>query len=241
MRENDINVNDRPKFQTKSPTEDDHCVIITRDDLTTYPMPLSLRGMTSFLGVQRPTDNEIRNNDLERFELTYQSPDWEPGADRFSTMKDRLELETAACPSTGDRSTVSAVNRVEVDVTFAISTYEHELSQGIAILAGISSMYCSDLLAQAMRGERTVSAVGSGSRTALRPETLANIPLERVKQTLAATTQRGIRIRPTTPLTRRFKMNDSMLWYEHLNTKMFTELLKRALCQGGRTIMPRPM
>jgi hypothetical protein len=58
-RENDIVVNDRPTFQTRSPTEDDHCVIITRDDLTTYHMPLSQRGTTSFLDVQRPTDDEI--------------------------------------------------------------------------------------------------------------------------------------------------------------------------------------
>jgi hypothetical protein len=161
MRENDVIVNDRPKFQTRSPTEDDHCVIVTRDDLMTYSMPLLLRGTTSFLDVQRPTDNDIHDNDLERFELTYQSPDWEPGADCFSTMEDCLELETAACPSTGDRSTVLAVNRAEVDVTFAISTYEHELSQGNAILTGISSVYCNDLSAQAMQEERTYTMDGS--------------------------------------------------------------------------------
>jgi hypothetical protein len=174
-------------------------------------------------------DAKIKNNDLEHFELIYQSPDWEPGADCFSAMEDHPELETAACTSTGDRSTVLAVNRAEVDVTFAISTYEHELSQSNAILAGISSVYCDELLAQAMREKRTVSVVGSGSRTTLRHETLAknwNIPLERAKQTLAVTTQRGIRIRPTTPLTRRFKTNDRMLWYERLNTRMVTDTLK---------------
>jgi hypothetical protein len=59
MRENDVIVNDRPKFQTRSPTEDDHCVIITRDDLMTIRMPLMLGGTTSFLDVQRPKDDEI--------------------------------------------------------------------------------------------------------------------------------------------------------------------------------------
>jgi hypothetical protein len=49
MRGNDVIVNDWPKFQRRSPTEDDHCVIIARDDLTTYSMPLSLRGTTSLL------------------------------------------------------------------------------------------------------------------------------------------------------------------------------------------------
>jgi hypothetical protein len=82
-------------------------------------------------------------------------------------MEDHLELETAARPSTGDRSTILAVDRVEADVTPAISTYEHEVSLGNAILVGISSMYCDDLLVQAMRERRTVSAVALGSRTAL--------------------------------------------------------------------------
>jgi hypothetical protein len=228
MRENDVIVNDRPKFQTRNPTEDDHCVIVSRDDLSTYRFPLSLRGTTSFIDVRKPTDGEIQDDSLERFELTYQSPDWEPGTDRFSVMEDRLELETAARPSTGDRSTVSAVNRAEVDMTPAISMYEHEVSQGNAILAGISSVYCDDLLAQAMRERRIVSAVTSGSRTALTPETLAknwNIPLERAKQTLAVTTQRGIRSRPTV-LTRRFKTNDRMLRYNRLDAKMFTDTLE---------------
>jgi hypothetical protein len=99
---NDVIVNDRPKFQTRSPTEDDHCVIVSRDDLSTYRFPLSLRGTTSFIGVRKPTDCEIQDDSLERFELTYQSPDWEPGTDRFSVMEDCLELETAARPSTED-------------------------------------------------------------------------------------------------------------------------------------------
>jgi hypothetical protein len=42
-------------------------------------------------------------------------------------------------------------------VTFAISTYEHKLFQGNAIMA----VYCDDLLAQAMLEKRTVPAVGS--------------------------------------------------------------------------------
>jgi hypothetical protein len=140
MRENDIIVNDRPKFQTTNPTEDDLCVIASRDDLSTYRFPLSLCGTTSFIDVRKPTDSEIQDNSLEPFELTYQSQDWEPGTDQFSVMEDHLELKTAACPLTGDRSTVSAINRPEVNVTPAISLYEHEVSQGNAILAGISSV-----------------------------------------------------------------------------------------------------
>jgi hypothetical protein len=36
MRENDVIVNDCPKFQKRSPTGDDHAVLLPRDDLKHY-------------------------------------------------------------------------------------------------------------------------------------------------------------------------------------------------------------
>jgi hypothetical protein len=62
-------------------------------------------------------------------------------------------------------------------------------------------------------------------------ETLAKnwgIPLERAKRTLAVTTQRGLRIRPSmlSMLTQRFKTNDRTLRYRRLNTVMFTDTLE---------------
>jgi hypothetical protein len=79
-----------------------------------------------------------------------------------------------------------------------------------------------------MGGKRNMAAVSSGSRTALRPETLAknrNIPLENAKQNLTVTTQQGIRNQPTV-LTGKFKTNDRMLWYNCLNAKIFTDTLE---------------
>ena len=192
------------------------------------------RGITSYLDVRCPTQVELSDHSLERFELTYATPEWEPSADRFSTVEDRFEHETALSPSTGDDyTTTSAISfrptkRMCVNASFAVSTYEHQCSQGNAILAGISSIYCNDLLAKSMRDKCFVSAVTSTSHGPLSPEILAknwNIPLERAKQTLLVTTQRGIRSRPTT-LTRRFKTNDRMLRYNRLNTTMFTDTLQ---------------
>jgi hypothetical protein len=52
MRENDVVVNDRPKFQTTNPSEDDHVLLVPQIDEGPYRIPLSLRGTTSFVDVR---------------------------------------------------------------------------------------------------------------------------------------------------------------------------------------------
>jgi hypothetical protein len=234
MWENDAIVNDCPKFQKRSPTEDDHAVLLPRDDLTHYRIPLSLRGSTRHVDVRRPTQDEIENEDLERFELTYSTPEWEPGSSRSSALEELLEEETASSPSTGDENSISIVGslptscRSNVAGLNSISLYEHEVTQSSAILASISNIYCDDLLAREMREKRNVSAFASHSRShGLSAETFAknwNIPVERAKRTLSVTTQGGIRSRPD--VLRRFKTNDRMLRYNRLNTNMFTDTME---------------
>ena len=232
MRENDVIVNDRPKFQTKNPTEDDHALLVTQDDTSTYRIPLSLRGTTSYVNVRRPTKEELDQETLERYELTYSSPEWEPGSSRYAPMEERLEQETAMSPSTGDINSISVIGslsticRSNVVGLNAISIYEHEASQSAAVMAGISNIYCDDLLGRSMKEKCNVFAHSIKSKSnGISSEDLArnwNIPVERAKRTLAVTTQRGVRSRPDA-LTRRFKTNDRMLRYNRLNTTMFTD------------------
>jgi hypothetical protein len=111
----------------------------------------------------------------------------------------------------------------------AASWYEHEASQSASVIASISPVLCDDLLARTMYERCRISAFHTteGSRS-MSAETLAKnwgIPLERAKRTLAVTTQRGLRIRPSM-LTQRFKTNDRMLRYRRLNTVMFTDTLE---------------
>ena len=235
MRENDVIVNDRPKFQTKDPTEDDHAIIIERDDLSKYRIPLSLRGVTSTIDVRKPSESEVADDSLERFELTYETPEWEPGTERFKELESRLETEVRLRPSTGDSTSISAVGfakphrSLNVTERNAISTYEHEASQQAAVMASISSIYCDDLLVRNMRDKCCVSAVTSSNvAKGISAELLARnwgIPLERAKRTLQVTTQKGIKSRPEI-LVRRFKTNDRMLRYNRLGCKMFTDTLE---------------
>ena len=235
MRENDVVVNDRPKFQTLHPTEDDHAVLLKREDMSTYRISLSLRGCTSYIDVRKPSAEEIKNDDLERFELTYQTPEWEPNSSRYSEIEDRFVHDTALPSSTGDEVTTSsiqissAVRSLSVTESNAVYTYEHEQSQSAAVLASISTVYQEDLLALALRETRCVSALNiSHKSNGITAEKLAKnwaIPLERAKRTVKVTTQRGIRSRPDI-LTRRFRTNDRMLRYNRLNTNMFTDTLE---------------
>jgi hypothetical protein len=92
MRENDIIVNERPKFQSFSPTWDDHAIIVEQNDRPRYRLPISLHGTSSNITVRRPTDTEFSDLRLTRFELTYSTPDWVPGSPQYSEMEQRLQM-----------------------------------------------------------------------------------------------------------------------------------------------------
>jgi Reverse transcriptase (RNA-dependent DNA polymerase) len=231
MRENDITVNERPKFQCANPGLDDHAILIERENHQPYRLPLSLRGTTSYLDVRCPTQAEIDDITLDRFELTYSTPDWDPGSPRYSVMESRLEEDTLRS-ATGISNPSSCIRRVEVTERSATSIYEHEASQSAAILSEINPLLCDDWLAQALRETRNTSNVSSIHTSekfhGITAETLArnwSIPLERAKRTLTVTTQKGIKARPT-EMTRRFKTNDRMLRYNRLATNMFTDTMQ---------------
>jgi len=77
MRDNDVEVNECPKTMKGRPTADDHTVIIQREGDTPYRIPLMLKGTISAIPVRRPTPAEFSDTNLERFELTYETPEWD--------------------------------------------------------------------------------------------------------------------------------------------------------------------
>jgi hypothetical protein len=214
MGENDVIINDRPKFQTKDTTEDDHAIIIERDDVTKYHIPLSLRGITSTMDVRKPSELEVADDSLEWFELTYETPKREPGTEQFKELDSRLETEISLRPLTGDSTSISVIGFAKphrfLNVTKcnAISTYEHEASQQAAVMALISLIYCNDLLVRNMQDKCCVSAVTSSNvAKGISAELLARnwgIPLEQAKRTLKVITQKGIKSGPEV-LVRRFE------------------------------------
>ena len=236
MRENDVVVNDRPKFQTVNPSEDDHALLVPQDKETWFRIPLSLRGTTSLIDVRRPNKSEIEDVDLLRLELTYQTPEWEPGSSRYADIEERLRDFR---PAKGDHMSIhevmmrpkanAIIRRMNIASREVISWFEHQGSQSASVMAGISQMFCKDTMARAMNERYGVySLTATEGPRGFSAETLAknwNIPLERARRTIEVTTQKGIRSRPSM-LTQRFKTNDRMLRYNRLNTNMFTDTLE---------------
>ena len=233
MRDNDIVVNDCPKSQCKRPTANDHSLIIPRsDEDEPYRIPLSLRGTISCIPVRRPTQDEFRDETLERFELTYATPEWEHWDPMRAQVEESLLRSGEYTDSTGDLLFPADPDN-NADPGILTVTMEDRFSDWNRTVASMGSIYLPGTLYNALRDcvVRTVSADRRSKHSYITPEVLARnwgISLETAKRTLDATTQLGVRTRPQ-DLVRRFMTNDRMLRYTRLNVEMYTDTAKAAV------------
>ena len=86
LRLNDVVLNERPKFLTQRPTEEDHAMII--DDLI---IPLELDGVTSTFPGRMPTQKEYE--ECRRYEVTYPHPEWCPHTTLYAEEEARFTNE----------------------------------------------------------------------------------------------------------------------------------------------------
>jgi hypothetical protein len=77
MRLNDVVLNERPKFLTAHPTDQDHPVIL--EDLT---ISLDIFNVASFFHGRTPTKREY--DECKRIELTYPSPECIPNSELYA-------------------------------------------------------------------------------------------------------------------------------------------------------------
>jgi hypothetical protein len=75
-------VNDTPKFQFLNITNPSHSIIIRGDNVDdVLVIPLELHGVVSCFPTFKPTQQKFGTCD--RYELTYESPDYDPSAKTF--------------------------------------------------------------------------------------------------------------------------------------------------------------
>ena len=228
MRDNDVVVNDCPKTQCRAPTANDHSLLLPRSDGDPrYRIPLSLRGTISCLPVRKPTLSEFQDTSLERFELTYETPEWE----HWDPSRGEIE-EALLHASEYDNS--SSGDRIGGDDSGILTIkVQDRFSDWNRVIASMGTIYLPETLYDALRS-CVVHSVWTGrdtSHSVITPETLArnwSISLETARRTIDATTQLGIRTRPG-DLIRRFKTNDRMLRYNRLNVEMYTDTAKSAV------------
>jgi hypothetical protein len=86
MRLHDVIVNETPKSQSLNPTKLSHSISVRGDNVEdVLAIPLELHGVVSCFPTFTPTPLEFETCD--RYELTYESPDYNPSATTFNEQE----------------------------------------------------------------------------------------------------------------------------------------------------------
>jgi hypothetical protein len=238
LRCNDIIVRDCPKTMMDNPTTLDHTIQIPIEGTgDSFVIHLLLRDTTSYVPVRKPSDAELLDDHLLRFELTYETPVWDPTSPQLMRREAILHQHAVSRQATRDQTDHPIVSEPKRQTWIgsvtsrAIMSMANQISsQSSAVLAGISSILDNDNFHQMLQGTRLISSVHATKRSndnILTAEGLAKrwmISLHKAKQTLEATSQRMVRERPN-DLVRRFKTNDRLIRYNRINANMYTDTM----------------
>ena len=199
IRMNDVKVSEIPKFLADNPTDETHAITF-QDGEASFIIPLSLDGVTSVFPTRKPTMEEYNNG--IRFDLTYESPVWDPHSSTFSDRESNMVGADGLVPETS-QSTHRPIT-----------------------LAGLQTEYMT--LGQTLAAH-AVSATTTAVEPGMSPAKLAKnwgIGLETAKQTLKVTTQRGVRTVLHPSLSRRYRTNDRQLRYRRLGVELFSDTME---------------
>ncbi len=239
LRLNDVIVNDVPKILTDKPSVDAHCLVVpppTDENYPAYSIPMQLHRVNSVFYTRKPTTEEFET--CRRFELTYESPDYDPSDPSFAQQEEEFcnsykgDYQEAA----SQVSSVSTCTKLSHEC--AQQTYELQMSVAQISLYDVSSTLCdksfvADLQDQVQVSHpKSISVSGIGTdvkrQGGVNAELLAknwDIDLDVAHKTLKVTTQRGVRTVLHPNLSRRFRTNDRQLRYRRLPVTLFTDTM----------------
>ena len=90
LRDNDVCVNDEPKYLAPNPSQEHHSITIPEaNNVPALHIPLRINGVTSYFPTRQPTKEEYKKCTL-RLELTAESPEWYPQSMRFREQEDAM-------------------------------------------------------------------------------------------------------------------------------------------------------
>jgi hypothetical protein len=126
MRLYDVIVNETPKFQYLNPTKLPHPISMRGDNVEDVLLfPLELHGVVSCLSTFKPTQLEFETCD--RYELTYESPEYDPSATTFHDQEDSMMDSWVNIKVSGDchpkRRQVCSLRQTEAEIKLLSSKY----------------------------------------------------------------------------------------------------------------------
>ena len=223
LRQNDVEVDEKPKYQTINPTEKSHAIVAkNRSNNHELIIHLQLKGVASCFDTRKPTTQEYEAAEAagDVYDLTSEGLTWNPLSDHFA------EQEAAMMDHKGEvkphRNKKLTICQIDSSLRLEENTYYLEREFATALENNVN------LDTRPVRQVASVASMVSEKRPKLEPALLAKrwgIGLEAAKHTIARTTQRGVRtvLHPT--LSRRFRTNDRQLRYRRLPIDVFTDTM----------------
>ena len=218
VRVNDVRLDNTPKFLTENLTNHNNAIYFAEEDVT---VPMSLHGVTSYFPTRKPTLQEYYNSTNKeegvQCELTYETPDWDPQDEMFSTQEDNMVNSQGNVLRRGG---LRGEARKFMVAGLVVETKEPSLQE------------VEDDLGQVLNDNRIISGVGvtaTESKRKLDAATLADkwdIGLDKAARTIEKTTQRGMRTVLHPSLSRRFRTNDRQMRYRRLPVELYTDTLE---------------
>jgi len=221
-----MQLNEAPKFCLQNPTDEDHAILVNREDDECLIVPLSLEGVTSYFHTFKPTAEqyEAAEEGIDLFHLTDQDLEWEPHSDRFAQQETAM-LDDSGWLSPSTTKVSRQILRVHVEQEIMFDDFANALANNRCMSAIRSSTVDRG---RVMQSDSNFSAVSSMAKPQIEMAKLAKmwgIGLEAAKNTIKNTTQRAVRTILHPSLSRRFRTNDRQLRYRRLPVNLFTDTL----------------
>ena len=222
LRLNDVIVNDLPKFLCGSNRQETSHALQVRevDTREWYQISLSLQGVTSYFPTRKPTSKEYESEDNAKYELTYETPEWNPHCADFAASEERCTDSSGRLREPWEAT--AGERNVFVSSTSVSKTLPEPWEEASNLLQDLQrNVNVSNV--------RSAAGVATSTkRNKVDPEELSSkwgIGISAAKRTLKVTTQRGIRTVLHPSLSRRFRTNDRQLRYRRLRCDVFTDTL----------------
>ena len=215
-----------PKFLMKTPTPDSHSIVAhnINNPLTPLVLLFYIHGVTSWLPVSKPSLEYWNYMKYQTIELTAEQLEWEPNDTRFQESEEAITSygeQLMGKYDNGNTLIISSTTSLTIpsaDIT-GDSNFGTILESKVCVSAVNTSIDQSSKLEASMTNQQPGNTILTSQRKMVDAPTLAkrwNIPIDRAKNTVRVTTQRGVRYVANPSITRKFQTNDRMLRYNRL-------------------------
>jgi hypothetical protein len=185
-------VDNRPKFLTSDLTDHTHAlpIIDPHQPAQTVILPLALQGVTLLLNVRGIKLDEWNSDALKRLHLTSETLTWYPTTTLYEEQEAAM-IDYSGHVVTTTQTLMRHINHLVINLLSSLTTDQADVTDDENFYDVLASHVQISSIETSINGH-----ICSRKTAPINPQTLAAcwmISLERAKQTVKMTTQRGVR------------------------------------------------